>query len=226
MRTLLVIPAFNEAENIEEVVDAIASGYPAYDYVVVNDASADGTADVCRRRGYRLINLPMHLGLADAFQAGMKYALARGYDCAIQFDADGQHLPEYLDSLVAGLDEHDIVIGSRYLNAKRPDSLRALGNRMLAGAMRCTTGARLTDPTSGMRAYGRKAIRELATGPNLGPEPDTLAYLMRKRKLSVCEVPVRMKERTRGKSYFTVWKSSAYMLRMMTSVLFIQFFRS
>ena len=100
MKTILVIPAYNEADNLERVVGELVRDYSAYDYVIVNDGSTDATADVCRANKFRFLDLPINLGLAGAFQAGIKYARNKGYDCAIQFDADGQHRPEYLDALV------------------------------------------------------------------------------------------------------------------------------
>lgn len=225
MKTLLIIPAYNEALNIERVVDNVVENYPSYDYVVVNDGSTDGTADICRKRAYRFLDLPVNLGLAGAFQAGIKFAQQNGYDCAIQFDADGQHLPQYLDALTAELETCDIAIGSRFVDEKKPHSLRMFGSNLLSGMIRLTTGQRISDPTSGMRAYGVRAIEELASGPNLGPEPDTLAYLIRKKGIRVSEVQVQMAERVAGESYLNLKSSSAYMLRMSMSVLFIQFFR-
>lgn len=225
MKALLIIPAFNEAENIERVVEELRRDYGEYDYVIVNDGSSDETASICRERGYRFLDLPINLGLSGAFQAGVQYALARDYDCVIQFDADGQHLPEYLHSLVDGLDSSDIVIGSRFLEEAKPRSMRMFGSSLLSGMIKLTTGKRLSDPTSGMRAYGRRAIKELAHGANLGPEPDTLAYLMRKKGMTVSEVPVKMAERIAGESYLNLKNSSAYMARMALSVLLIQFFR-
>ena len=225
MKALLVIPAYNEAENIERVVDQLITEYPSYDYIVVNDGSRDDTAQICRNRGYNLVDLPINLGLAGAFQAGVKYAQQHDYDCIIQFDADGQHLPEYLDSMVEALDSADIVLGCRTEEEDKPTGMRKVGSKLLSGMIKLTTGQSITDPTSGMRAYNNKAIRELAYGPNLGPEPDTIAYLMRRKGLKVDEVPVRMAERTAGTSYLN-WKSSSiYMIRMTLSVLLIQFFR-
>ena len=225
MKALLVIPAYNEAENIERVVDEIVSDYPTYDYIVVNDGSKDETGDICRRRGYRFLDLPINLGLAGAFQAGVKYADKHGYDCIIQFDADGQHLPQYLDAMVAELAHCDIVLGCRTAKEDKPTGMRMVGSKLLTGMIHLTTGKKLTDPTSGMRAYNARAIRELAYGPNLGPEPDTIAYLMRKKGLRVSEVSVRMAERMAGESYLNWKSSSVYMARMALSVLFIQFFR-
>lgn len=224
-KTLLIIPAYNEAANIERVVDQLINDYPQFDYIVVNDGSTDNTAEICRRNQYRFLDLPINLGLAGAFQTGIKYALLNNYDCAIQFDADGQHLPEYLDALVAELDSCDIAIGSRFVTEKKPRSLRMFGSVLLSGMIKLTTGQRINDPTSGMRAYSRRAIRELAEGPNLGPEPDTLSYLMRKRGLRISETQVTMAERIAGESYLNLKNSSLYMTRMALSVLFVQFFR-
>ena len=225
MKTLLVIPAYNEAENIERVVGQIVREYPQYDYVIVNDGSRDGTADICRANRFRFLDLPVNLGLAGAFQAGVKYAAKHDYDCVIQFDADGQHLPQYLDALVDAMPGHDIVIGSRFVEHSKPHSLRMFGSILLTGMIKLTTGQRINDPTSGMRAYNKRAIHELAFGPNLGPEPDTIAYLMRKKGMKVHEVQVEMAERIAGESYLNLKNSSVYMTRMALSVLLIQFFR-
>lgn len=96
---LIIIPAYNEQDNIKRVVDNLIENYPQYDYVVVNDGSRDHTRRICRENGYRLLDLPVNLGLAGGFQAGMKYAYRAGYKYAIQFDADGQHRPEYIEPI-------------------------------------------------------------------------------------------------------------------------------
>ncbi|MBO4352527.1 MAG: glycosyltransferase family 2 protein [Eggerthellaceae bacterium] len=225
MRTLLIIPAYNEEANIARVVNEIVESYPQYDYVVVNDGSTDGTTDVCRQHGFRFLDLPVNLGLAGAFQTGIKYALRKHYDCAIQFDADGQHRPEYLDALVAATADYDIVIGSRFLTESKPHSMRMLGSNLLAAFFRLCTHTTVNDPTSGMRAYNHKAIHLLATGPNLGPEPDTMAYLVRKKGLTIGEVQVHMGERMAGESYLTAGVSISYMARQVVSMLLFHHFR-
>ena len=225
MRTILVIPAYNEADNLERVVGELICDYPTYDYVIVNDGSTDAPADVCRANKFRFLDLPINLGLSGAFQAGIKYARNRGYDCAIQFDADGQHRPEYLDSLVEAIADYDIVIGSRFVTEEKPHSMRMFGSNILEAIFRLTTRTKVNDPTSGMRAYNRKAINLLASGPNLGPEPDTLAYLVRKKGLTIGEVQVQMGERIAGESYLTAGVSASYMARMVTSMLFFHHFR-
>lgn len=224
---LLIIPAYNEEDNIARVVGALEVDYPQYDYVVVNDGSSDGTADICREHGFRFIDLPLNLGLAGAFQAGLKYADKHGYECAIQFDADGQHRPEYVASMVEAMrsQDVDIVIGSRFVVEKKPRSARMIGSELISAMLRITTGQKVVDPTSGMRAYDRRMIEILAYGPNLGPEPDTLAYLIRKKGARIAEVQVSMDERIAGQSYLNFRASTSYMARMALSVLLIQFFR-
>lgn len=224
-KVLLIIPAYNEEDNIGRVVGALESDCPQYDYVVVNDGSRDNTASICRERGFCFLDLPVNLGLAGAFQAGLKYADKHGYGCAVQFDADGQHRPEYVAPMVAALADNDIVIGSRFVDESKPKSMRMFGNNLIEAMIKITTGKKINDPTSGMRAYNRRMIEELAYGPNLGPEPDTLAYLIRKKGARVAEVQVSMDERIAGESYLNFRTSTSYMMRMALSVLLIQFFR-
>ena len=225
MRLLVIIPAYNEEKSIERVVDNLVVNYPEYDYVVINDGSRDNTAAICRRRGYRFINLPVNLGLAGAFQTGMKYAYEHDYDYAIQFDADGQHRPEFIRPIVDKMEEgYDIVIGSRFVEEKKPCSLRMLGSFMISLAIRLTTGVKLKDPTSGMRMFNRSLMKEFALNINYGPEPDTVSYLV-KNGARVTEVQAHMDERLEGQSYLTLTKSAIYMIRMITSILLIQNFR-
>ncbi|WP_312102999.1 glycosyltransferase family 2 protein [Pygmaiobacter massiliensis] len=225
MRVLIIIPAYNEEENIVRVVNQLVTEYPQFDYVVVNDGSGDDTARICREHGYQLVSLPVNLGLAGAFQTGMKYALEKDYDAAIQFDADGQHRPEFIQPMLDKLCEgYDIVIGSRFVQKKKPLSARMMGSRLICSAVRLTTGKPLTDPTSGLRMYNRRMIRELATRLNHPPEPDTISYLIRKGA-NAAEIQVTMDERIAGESYLNVTRSITYMLRMGISILLVQPFR-
>ena len=123
MKCLVIIPAYNEEQNIVRVIENLKNNYPMYDYVVINDGSGDDTAGLCRRHGYELIDLAVNLGLSGAFQTGLKYAYRNGYDYAIQFDADGQHRPEYIAPMLDKIQEgYDIVIGSRFVTQKKPGS--------------------------------------------------------------------------------------------------------
>lgn len=222
---LIVIPAYNEEQNIERVAEELISRYPQFDYLIVNDGSRDETALVCRRKGYRMVDLPVNLGLAGAFQTGLKYAYAHDYDYVLQFDGDGQHLPQYIKPMLDKITEgYDIVIASRYLAEKKPASVRMLGSNLIQAALKLTTGVTIHDPTSGMRMFNRSMIREFAGGLNYGPEPDTLSWLI-KNGARVTEVPVTMQERLAGASYLTPFNAVRYMIRMLVSILLIQNFR-
>lgn len=169
--------------------------------------------------------MAVNLGLAGAFQTGLKYAYRKGYDYAIQFDADGQHRAEYIAPMLEKIKEgYDIVIGSRFVTEKKPHSMRMLGSRLISVATRLTTGKKVKDPTSGMRMFNKKMIAEFALNLNYGPEPDTISYLL-KQGATIAEVQVQMDERIAGVSYLNVTKSMMYMLRMLLSILFIQNFR-
>ena len=222
---LVVIPAYNEEQNIERVVDNLVTNYPQFDYVVVNDGSRDSTAEICRKNGYNLLDLPVNLGLAGGFQAGLKYAWRNHYAYAIQFDGDGQHRPEYIEGMRRKMEEgYDIVIGSRFVTEKKPKSMRMLGSNLISAAIRLTTGVKLKDPTSGMRMFSRKMVEEFALGLNYGPEPDTVSYLI-KQGAKVAEVQVTMDERIAGVSYLNPVNAVKYMSKMLFSILLIQNFR-
>ena len=224
-KVLVVIPAYNEEANIQTVVDELEQKYPELDYIVVNDGSKDGTARICRERGYELLDLPVNLGLAGCIQAGMKYAYQRGYRYAVQFDGDGQHRPEYIESMRRRIDEgYDIVIGSRFVDEKKDFSPRMIGSRLIGAAIFLTTGVHVEDPTSGMRMFSREMIKEFALNLNYGPEPDTVSYLL-KQGAKVAEVPVKIVERTGGESYLKPGVAAGYMARMLISILLIQNFR-
>lgn len=226
MRVLAIIPAYNEEESLASTVDEFLAAKTGCDYLVVNDGSSDGTERVCQERGYRHVAHPTNLGLTGGVQTGMKYALSHGYDAAIQFDADGQHVPTYIPAMVAEMERTgaDIVIGSRFVNERKSLSARMLGSRLIAGIIRLTTGQAIADPTSGMRLFNRAMMEQFARRFDFGPEPDSVAYLMR-HGAKVREVQVEMRERQAGESYLNFAKSISYMARTCTSILFVQWFR-
>lgn len=222
---LIIIPAYNEEKSIERVVSHVIQDYPEYDYVVVNDGSKDNTAKICRKNHYNLIDLPVNLGLAGAFQTGLKYAYKQGYQYAIQYDADGQHKVEYIEKMLNEIKKgYDIVIGSRFVEEKKPHTMRMTGSRIISTAIWLTTGKKLKDPTSGMRMLNRSMLKEFALNLNYGPEPDTISYLLREG-ISLSEVQVEMDERLEGESYLNVVRSIKYMIHMVLSILVIQNFR-
>ena len=222
---LVIIPAYNEEANIGRVAEGLLRDHPELDFVVVNDGSADRTAEICRENGYCLLDLPVNLGLAGAFQAGMKYADRKGYRFAVQFDGDGQHRAEFIAPMREKMEEgYNIVIASRFVTEKKPHSLRMVGSRIIAAAIRLSSGASLKDPTSGMRMYDRRMIHLFANQINYPPEPDTVSWLV-KNGAKVAEVQAYMDERTAGVSYLTPMNAVRYMTRTLISILFIQSFR-
>ena len=224
MRVLIIIPAYNEELNLEKTVNDIEKN-SNYSYVIINDCSKDNTEIVCKKNKYSYISLPVNYGLASGIQMGMKFALENDYDIAIQFDGDGQHDARYLENLVKLIEksEADIVIGSRFVNKKKEMSLRMIGSRVISFFVRLTTGKKIKDPTSGMRAYNRNAIKEIANNSSLTPEPDTMVYFI-KKGYKIKEVQVEMSQREFGKSYLNAWKSIQYMINITLSILFIRAF--
>lgn len=223
MKALIIIPAYNESESLKGVVERLRRTCPKCDYIIINDGSTDGTAELCMQNGFNVIHHKVNQGLASAFRTGMKYALQNGYDAALQFDADGQHLPEYIDGMLACMEKTDcdIVIASRFYEEKMPLRMRTVGGKMISAAIRKTTDKNLTDPTSGMRLYKRNIIRVFAENERLAPEPDTLAFLIR-MGADIRETQARMEERKYGQSYLSPINASKYMLRILASILFLQ----
>ncbi len=221
---LIIIPAYNEGQSIERVVDALTENHPEYDYVVVNDGSYDNTYEICKRRGYNMIDMPINVGLEGGVQTGMMYAYKHGYKYAVQFDGDGQHDPKYLSEMLRAMQECDICIASRFVTKKKPHGFRMLGSNIIQLAIRITTGKKIKDPTSGMRMFNRRTIKAMAEQIDYGPEPDTLAHLMRSGA-RVKEIQVEMNEREAGESYLGFSRSLKYMLHMCLSIFFIQWCR-
>lgn len=226
MRVLVVIPAYNEEESIESAVDNLINHFPQYDYVIINDGSKDDTSYICHSKGYNIIDLPVNLGLAGAFQTGLKYAYRKGYDYAIQFDADGQHLPEYIEPMIQKMDDgYDLVIGSRFVDKEKPKTLRMIGSRVISFAIKLTTGRYIADPTSGMRMFNKAMIKEFSENINYEPEPDTVSFLI-KQGARVAEIPAEMRERVAGESYLNLSRSISYMTKMFISIVLVQNFRN
>lgn len=225
MKTLVVIPAYNEALNIEKTVHDLEVNAPDVDYVVVNDGSKDNTLEVLKKNHFNYIDGFCNLGLFGAVQTGFKLALKEDYDVVIQFDGDGQHSAKYIEPLVKEIEKgNSIVIGSRFVDEKKPFTARMIGSRFIAGAIKLVTGKTITDPTSGFRAYDRACIKDYALEMNNPPEPDTLVYMLRKQR-KIKEIQVQMSEREFGESYLNLANTIKYMSRMMVSIFLIQPFR-
>ena len=226
MRTLAIIPAFNEQDCILGTVANLVATCPEIDYVVINDGSTDETGRLLDENGINHVDLPVNSRLTAAFQTGMKFASRNGYDAAVQFDADGQHLPEYIPRMAATLESEgaNIVIASRFLEGKRGKSAREVGSALISFLIKLVSRVTITDPTSGMRMYDRTMIEDFAKGFDLAPEPDMLAYVARKGG-KIVEIPAEMQERQGGQSYFDLAHIIRYMMRTCSSIVLFQFFR-
>ena len=227
MKILIIIPAYNEAENIKRVVDNLIENYPQYDYVIINDGSTDDTRKICARRGYNLLDLPINVGLSGAIKSGMRYANYYGYDYVLQLDGDGQHDPMYIKDLQTCMEQTgaDIVIGSRFKTERKPLNSRMIGSQLITTAIFLTTkGKYIGDVTSGMRLFNKKMIKRFGYDIHYSPEPDTLAYLLN-CGVKIEEVQVQMHERIAGVSYLNFKNSIWYMMKMMFSIFLFQWVR-
>ncbi len=221
VKTLVIIPAFNEQDNIVPLIKDITSY--GYDYLIINDHSTDNTPLILDEKKYKHLDLPINVGLAGVTQIGFKYAHDHEYDCAICVDGDGQHQPSYVKSLIDEIENgYDYVVGSRFVTEKKPVSLRMVGSRILCFLIKVKTRKTVTDPTSGMRALGRSVIDEFSRSMNFYAEPDAMCHILNKG-YKVKEVQVEMKEREAGVSYFhNPFKTIYYMLSVILSIVFIQ----
>lgn len=221
MKTLVIIPAFNEQESIGNLTKEITSY--GYDYLIINDCSTDDTPKILDENHFNHLDLPVNLGLAGVTRAGFMYAKDHDYDCAICIDGDGQHPPIFMNKLINEIENgRDYVVGSRFVDKKKPLTMRMLGSRILCFLIFLKTRKKVSDPTSGMRALGKKVIMEFGKSMNFYAEPDALCYLLH-HGYNVKEVQVDMKERETGESYFAnPLKSAYYMLCEILSIVFIQ----
>lgn len=223
---LIIIPAYNEAENIEKVVNNLIDNFDCYDYLVVNDGSRDNTLDICKRNKYNYLDLPMNLGLAGAIRSGFRYAKNNGYNYVVQIDGDNQHDPQFISDMLECMKEKeaDIVIGSRFVHERKEKSARMLGSNLISAAMWITTGKKVKDVTSGMRLFNAKMIDRFGYQVNYGPEPDTIAYLLN-CGAKVEEIQVKMRDRENGESYLSFSRSVRYMIHMLYGILIFQWLR-
>ena len=229
MRVLAIIPAYNEAGSVGDVVRAIKRERPGTDVAVVDDGSRDATAVEARNAGAVVLQLPFNLGIGGAVQTGYKYAWDNGYDIAIQVDADGQHPPGEMDKVIGPVErgEADMVIGTRFREdgGFKSSALRRVGIALFAGLVSLIIRERVTDTTSGFRAVNRKGIALFESDyPQDYPEVETQA-LAHRHGLRLHEVPVTMAERQAGESSIKVWGSFLYVVKV-TLALLIGIFRA
>ena len=223
MKKIIIIPAYNEEENIERTVNAIQKSAQGFDYVIINDCSTDNTRKICEEKEFNIVNLPINLGIGGAVQTGYKYAYENGYDVAVQVDGDGQHDPEFLNTMADYLIEHqvDMVIGSRFIEKKGFQSsiTRRMGIQFFSKLIKVLTGKKITDPTSGLRMIGRNVMEIFSEDyPRDYPEPESIVAVLRKN-MKIEEIPEVMLERQGGVSSISPKKSIYYMIKVTLAIL-------
>ena len=218
MKCLIIIPAYNEAENIEKVVDNLISNFPQFDYIIINDGSNDNTKEICKEKQYHVLNLPINMGIGGAVQTGYRYARDNEYEAAVQIDGDGQHDVAYLEGMLEVLEkgQADAVIGSRFVDKEgfQSSRLRRVGIRFLSNLGKLLTGVKVKDITSGYRVVNRRFIEIFAEDyPADYPEPEALV-IVAVHGGKIVEYPVIMRERENGESSITLKKSIYYMCKV------------
>lgn len=222
-RTLVVMPAWNEADVVGSTVAELRETCPELDLLVIDDGSTDDTAAVASAAGARVLRMPYNLGVGGALRAGYKYAWREGYDQTIQVDADGQHDPADVPRILAGLSTADISIGARFAGegdyeARGP---RRWAMGLLAAALSRASGVRLTDVTSGFRAANRATILQYTRhypAEYLGDTVDSLMTAVR-AGYTVTQVPVAMRPRQGGTPSAHPWKATVYLTRSLFALL-------
>lgn len=223
MKILVIIPAYNEAENIVRVVDEVMNSNVSVDYVVINDCSKDSTKELLKKHNFCYIDLPINLGIGGGVQTGYRYALDKGYDIAIQFDGDGQHNAAYIQNLIAPIEagEADFTIGSRFVAREgfQSSGIRRLGINMLSALIYVLCGTKINDVTSGMRAVNKSLIAFFAENYAQDyPEPEAILTASME-KARIREVPVQMRERTGGVSSINALRSIYYMIKVSIALI-------
>jgi glycosyltransferase involved in cell wall biosynthesis len=220
---LAVVPAYNEADTVGSVVRSIRRAGPDLDVLVIDDGSTDATCREATAAGARVLRHPFNLGIGGAVQSGFKFAVENGYDYMVQVDADGQHDPDEVPTLVREMERYpdvDVVCGSRFLEDLQyvgPVSRRA-GIHLFAFIVSRIVGQKVTDPTSGFRLYNRRAISLFARDyPHDYPEVEAVLVLHYHR-LRMREVAVRMYQRGGGRSSIRSGKSVYYMIKVLLAV--------
>lgn len=223
LKTLIIIPAYNEEGSIEKVINNLIENFPQYDYLIVNDGSTDKTKYLCEKNAYHVVNLVVNMGIGGAVQTGYRYAKENNYDVAVQIDGDGQHDVSYLQEMLMLVEngEADVVIGSRFVEKEgfQSSKVRRVGIGFLSALGKILTGVHVKDITSGYRVVNAKFINIFAEDyPTDYPEPEAMV-ITAVYGGKVMEYPVVMKEREFGTSSITFKKSCYYMCKVTLAMI-------
>ncbi len=223
MKILVIIPCYNEEENLQRVVARLHENAPEADYLIVNDCSTDGSAALCDKLGYNYINLPVNLGIGGGVQSGYLYARQNGYDITVQMDGDGQHNPFYLAEVVAPVasGELDMCIGSRFITKEgfQTSFMRRFGITIISAFIWMLCGVRIKDTTSGFRACNKELTAYFSEHYAQDyPEPEAIISAVL-HGYRVGEEPVMMEERMGGVSSISPLKSIYYMIKVTVGLL-------
>ncbi len=225
IKTLVIIPTYNEEGRIGRVIDEIKSTLPLCKVAVINDFSHDDSEKEGIEHGAIVINHPYNMGYSSALLTGLGYALSKGYEYAVFFDGDGQHIASEVKNLFnqMSIDSADMIIGSRFLKPSdyKHGVLKTLGTKLFSSLIRMITGKKVTDPTSGFQLLNRKAIAAYLEIAAYLDYPDAnLIVAMLKKGISLSEVAVKMRSREDGESmHGGIWKPIRYMVLVSYSVL-------
>lgn len=225
-RTIIVMPAHNEAGNIERVIAELRQAVQGLDFVVIDDYSSDDTAAVAERMGAEVVRLPCNLGYGGAVQTGFRYAVQRGYDYAVMMDSDGQHDPRSVPALLEVVEsgEADVALGSRFLGRMeyRSSWVRRIGMSIFSHLVSVATGRHFTDATSGLQALNREVLEFFSRDnyPVDFPDADTI-ILLHYAGFRVKEVPVTMRERISGESMHASLKPIYYVFKMALAIFIV-----
>jgi glycosyltransferase involved in cell wall biosynthesis len=220
-RAVLIIPAYNEAGTLRDVLARVVEADSGCEVVVVDDGSRDGTGDIAACAGATVLRHPFNLGYGAALQTGYKYALERDAALVVQMDADGQHDPAQIRELAAGIrsGDYDLVVGSRFIETTgyQMGLLRSIGRKVFSALARLA-GLRVSDPTSGFQGMNRRVLDLYARDffPTDYPDVDVLLTAFR-YGLRVGEHPVRMAETSRASTLHGGLRSVYYVYKMLLS---------
>lgn len=227
MKILIIIPAYNEAKNIESVIHEVTTRCPQCDYIIINDSSTDDTEEVCIRNKFNYLTLSSNLGIGGGVQTGYLYAKELNYDITIQIDGDGQHNPIYINEMIKELinNDYDMVIGSRFCSSNKDDDgfrstfLRRMGIQVIRRIIKLCCGANISDTTSGFRICNKRLSNFYAINYAQDyPEPEAIVQAVL-NGFRIKEYPVVMKKRKEGQSSINVIRSIYYMIKVSMAIL-------